>query len=74
MLTSRIDYADPDYAALAEKAQCLWRSEWGADNRYHEVGLVLTAERGKEAYVIASYDNVKAMARQPRGDQKGDWS
>ncbi|OCK88292.1 sarcosine oxidase [Cenococcum geophilum 1.58] len=57
----RADYADPAYAALAASAQTLWRGAWGADNRYHESGLVLTASPGREAYVAASLANVQDL-------------
>ncbi|KAI9663357.1 MAG: hypothetical protein M1831_002641 [Alyxoria varia] len=60
--TSRIirgDYADPDTAALAREAQTLWRGEWGAEGRYHESGLLLTADEGTKgaAYVKKSLEN-----------------
>ena len=58
----RPDYADPAYAALAQTAQNLWRnSEWGADGRYSESGLCLTAEAGREDYVTKSLSNVRAL-------------
>ncbi|KAJ9668011.1 hypothetical protein H2201_001817 [Coniosporium apollinis] len=57
----RADYADPAYAALAAEAQEHWRGQWGADGRYHEVGLCLTAEPGKEDYVVKSLENVRAL-------------
>jgi len=47
----RADYADPAYASLVATAHTLWRSEWGADNRYHETGLCLTCEPSVSAYV-----------------------
>ncbi|KAK8164910.1 FAD dependent oxidoreductase [Phyllosticta citrichinensis] len=63
--TSRIirpDYADPAYAALADKAQELWRSsEWGADGRYTETGLCVTAGAGGTNYGIKSLKNVLDM-------------
>jgi sarcosine oxidase/L-pipecolate oxidase len=55
------DYADPSYAALAAKAQEQWRGEYGADNRYQETGLCLTAEKGKEDYVVKSLENVQDL-------------
>lgn len=42
-------------------AQQCWRGEWGAENRYQEVGLVLTANDGENDYVIKSLENVKAL-------------
>ncbi|KAF2135923.1 uncharacterized protein K452DRAFT_292821 [Aplosporella prunicola CBS 121167] len=62
--TSRIirpDYADPAYAALAYEAQDLWRGAWGADGRYTETGLCLTAEPGCADYVNKSLENVRAL-------------
>ncbi|KAI9832897.1 MAG: hypothetical protein M1819_003927 [Sarea resinae] len=63
--TSRIirpDYADPAYSQLAAEAQTLWRnSEWGAEGRYTESGLVLTSEKGKHDYVKSSLDNVRRL-------------
>ena len=66
--TSRIiraDYADPDTAALAREAQTLWRGEWGAEQRYHESGLLLTADEGTS---VAAYAK-KALEN---GRQSGD--
>jgi sarcosine oxidase/L-pipecolate oxidase len=60
-LTNHQDYADPAYATLGIEAQELWRGEWGAENRYHETGLCLTADRGKEDYVSKSLENVRAL-------------
>ncbi|KAK8195031.1 sarcosine oxidase [Phyllosticta capitalensis] len=63
--TSRIirpDYADPAYAALANRAQELWRSsEWGANGRYTETGLCITADAGGTNYGIQSLKNVREM-------------
>lgn len=42
----RSDYADPAYASLALEAQTLWRDPragWGAEGRYTESGLLLSA-------------------------------
>ena len=61
MLIIHLDYADSAYATLAVSAQELWRSEWGAGNRYHETGLCFTAEAGQEAYVAKSLENVRAL-------------
>lgn len=58
----RADYADADYAALARQAQHLWRgSDWGAEGRYTENGLLLTADAGErnKAYVDAALANVR---------------
>ncbi|KAF1983724.1 FAD dependent oxidoreductase [Aulographum hederae CBS 113979] len=62
--TSRIiraDYADPAYASLALAAQEQWRGDFGADGRYHESSLGLTADPGKEDYVAKSLENVLAL-------------
>ncbi|KAL1650429.1 hypothetical protein SLS58_001247 [Diplodia intermedia] len=63
--TSRIirpDYADAPYSALAYVAQDLWRTtEWGADGRYTETGLALTAGPNGCAYVDESHTNVVAL-------------
>jgi sarcosine oxidase/L-pipecolate oxidase len=61
MLNIYVDYADSAYAALATSAQELWRSEWGAENRYHETGLCFTAEAEQEAYVTKSLENVRTL-------------
>ena len=62
----RADYADKHYAALALHAQELWRDRskdgWGGEGRYHESGFVLTAERGKGAYLEEALANVKGLA------------
>ncbi|KAI9717267.1 MAG: hypothetical protein M1812_004794 [Candelaria pacifica] len=70
--TSRIiraDYASAAYASLATQAQELWRGEWGAEGRYCESGLVLTADQENVDYVRASLGNVRGLARdaQDRG-------
>lgn len=58
----RPDYASAPYAALAAAAQEKWRhEEWGADGRYHESGLVLTADMGQQDYVVKSLDNVQTL-------------
>jgi sarcosine oxidase/L-pipecolate oxidase len=59
--SSLLDYANPAYAALGLKAQEKWRAEWGAENRYQEVGLCLTAEAGQDDYVVKSLENVRAL-------------
>lgn len=64
MLHYHIDYSDPAYAALATEAQKGWRGEWGADNRYHETGLLLCANAEQQDYVTKSLENVRAIERQ----------
>ena len=66
--TSRIiraDYSDPYYADLAAEAQSHWRrtgdDELGGQGRYSEPGLLLTAERGRDAYVQAALENVRRI-------------
>jgi sarcosine oxidase/L-pipecolate oxidase len=67
--TSRIiraDYASLPYAKLGLEAQRLWRdtsdSGWGGQGRYHETGLVLTANTGAGWYMQNSLDNVRKLA------------
>jgi sarcosine oxidase/L-pipecolate oxidase len=67
--TSRIiraDYASLPYAKLGLEAQQLWRdtsdSGWGGQSRYHETGLVLTANTGTGWYVQKSLENVRKLA------------
>lgn len=77
----RADYADPLYASLAQEAQQLWRTpEWGGSDaegtsnatagggakRYHENGLLLTADAGGsgEAYMRKSFENVRRQQQQ----------
>ncbi|KAI9660985.1 MAG: hypothetical protein M1821_009312 [Bathelium mastoideum] len=56
----RADYADPAYAALAAAANAYWRdSEWGADGRYTQSGLMLLADKGRDGYVRRSLENVR---------------
>lgn len=63
----RADYAILPYAKLGLKAQELWRDTtddgWGGQGRYHEPGLVLTANTGAEWYVKQSLDNVRSLAQ-----------
>ena len=66
--TSRIiraDYSDSCYADLAAEAQSYWRrtgdDELGGQGRYSEPGLLLTAERGRDAYVQAALENVRRI-------------
>ena len=66
--TSRIiraDYSDPYYADLAAEAQSHWRctgdEDLGGQGRYSEAGLLLTAERGRDAYVQAALENVRRI-------------
>jgi sarcosine oxidase/L-pipecolate oxidase len=56
-----LDYANSAYAALGLEAQQRWRGEWGAENRYQEVGLCLTAEAGQDDYIMKSLENVRAL-------------
>ena len=67
--TSRIiraDYANLPYAMLGLQALKLWRDTsdagWGGQGRYHEPGLVLTADAGADWYVRNSFENVKKLA------------
>lgn len=48
----------------------MWRGEWGADGRYHEPGLVLTAEHGNERYVMSSFRNVQELAKSQSTNDK----
>ncbi|KAI5858505.1 fructosyl amino acid oxidasesarcosine oxidase [Tricharina praecox] len=65
----RPDYSDAAYARLCHEAQTIWRGAdathplhgIGADGRYTETGLVLTAEEGGMAYVDASYATVAKL-------------
>jgi len=63
----RADYAILPYAKLGLAAQRLWRDTsdagWGGQGRYHEPGLVLTANVGAEWYVQKSLENVKKLAK-----------
>ncbi|CAG8983649.1 hypothetical protein HYALB_00004080 [Hymenoscyphus albidus] len=69
--TSRIvrpDYADPAYAALADKAQNIWRQSsspdsLGGSGRYTESGFTLVANASSNGlpYVRSSYTNVIAL-------------
>src|SRR3954447_26544210 len=67
--TSRIiraDYACLPYAKLGLEAQRLWRDTsdtgWGGQSRYHENGIVLTANTGAGWYVQNSLENVRKLA------------
>jgi sarcosine oxidase/L-pipecolate oxidase len=67
--TSRIiraDYASLPYAKLGLEAQRLWRDTsdtgWGGRGRYHENGIVLTANTGAGWYVQSSLQNVRKLA------------
>lgn len=69
--TSRIvraDYASEPYSQLAVKAQELWRDDgakaWGGEGRYHQPGLMLTTEPGRQEYVRRSLINVRALVGQ----------
>lgn len=62
------DYADPAYAALADKAQNIWRQSsspdsLGGSGRYTESGLTLVANTSSNGlpYVRSSYENVIAL-------------
>lgn len=58
----RPDYANPAYARLGAAAQDLWRnSEWGANGRYHENGLVLVADSVDHYYVRESMRNMQKL-------------
>jgi sarcosine oxidase/L-pipecolate oxidase len=64
----RADYSDPAYAALAASAQQIWRDicpeGLGGEGRYNESGLILVSNRGKDAYVRASFDNVRRLEKE----------
>jgi sarcosine oxidase / L-pipecolate oxidase len=67
----RADYAQAPYADLAAKAQKHWReTEWGADDRYSECGLVLVADKNKEWYVRNSLENVSKLAKEKGEEEK----
>jgi len=71
--TSRIiraDYSDPSYASLAAEAQDHWRSEWGADGRYTETGLVLTSDADQPDYVAHSLENVLDLEKECLSERK----
>ncbi|KAL4935803.1 hypothetical protein BDV06DRAFT_118826 [Aspergillus oleicola] len=66
--TSRIiraDYSNLTYAKLASEAVDLWRStEWGAEGRYTQNGLLLVYPDGNSTakeYTTKSYHNVKGL-------------
>lgn len=63
----RADYANILYAKLCLEAQELWRDTsdegWGGHGRYHEPGLVLTANAGAGLYVKQSFENVRSLAQ-----------
>ena len=62
----RADYANLPYAKLGLQALKLWRdtsdSGWGGQGRYHEPGIVLTANAGTDQYVQRSLENVRKLA------------
>ena len=62
----RADYASLPYAKLGLEAQRLWRDRsdmgWGGQGRYHEPGIVLTANTGASWYVQKSLENVRKLA------------
>lgn len=63
----RADYSDPAYAALAAKAQRIWRdtSPGGlGEGRYSESGLVLVADSEREGYVRNSLENVRRLEKE----------
>ncbi|KAI9737040.1 MAG: hypothetical protein M1834_000630 [Cirrosporium novae-zelandiae] len=60
----RSDYSSPLYSNLAARAHTLWRTTpLGADGRYTESGLVLTAQDGQSGmeYVRDSLANVRGQ-------------
>jgi sarcosine oxidase / L-pipecolate oxidase len=63
----RADYASLPYAKLGLEAQRLWRDTsdagWGGQGRYHEPGIVLTANTGAGWYVQNSLENVRKLAK-----------
>lgn len=62
----RADYAEPNYAKLAQEAQSQWRTnDWGGLGRYNETGLLITASSGStgEAYVRKALANVNVNAQ-----------
>lgn len=73
----RADYANAAYARLAAEGLERWRNtEWGAEGRYTQNGLVLVYHKSSgdagqgddgERYTRASYENVKRLAN---GDEK----
>ncbi|KAL1989572.1 hypothetical protein VTN49DRAFT_6769 [Thermomyces lanuginosus] len=73
----RADYANAAYARLAAEGIERWRNtEWGAEGRYTQNGLVLVYHKSSgdagqgddgERYTRASYENVKRLAN---GDEK----
>jgi sarcosine oxidase / L-pipecolate oxidase len=70
----RADYADTHYATLAAQAQLLWRqttlpSHWGAENRYHEPGFVLTADADRAKYLKVFMGIVQNLANEGK-----EWS
>lgn len=70
----RADYAAGPYARLAVAAQRLWRDRsvdgWGGEGRYHEPGFLLTADKGREAYVEKSLATVSEVVRQAGGGEE----
>lgn len=66
--TSRIvraDYSNPVYSKLGAAAIDRWRNtEWGADGRYTQNGLMLVYPNGQgngRDYAMKSYKNVKEL-------------
>lgn len=66
----RSDYADPDYAELMREGQKLWRGEWGAENRYNESGLLLTAEGTLTPYLQKSLEVVRRLEGNTKTKEK----
>jgi sarcosine oxidase/L-pipecolate oxidase len=59
----RSDYSNPLYAAFAAEAQDLWRnSDWGAENRYSEAGLLMLSE-GRSEYLEQALELASNSAR-----------
>jgi sarcosine oxidase / L-pipecolate oxidase len=62
------------YATLAAQAQLLWRQNthpkhWGAENRYHEPGFVLTADADRAKYLQVFMGIVQNLANEGK-----EWS
>ncbi|KAI9864433.1 MAG: hypothetical protein M1824_005136 [Vezdaea acicularis] len=68
----RADYSSPLYSLLASRAQDVWRSTaLGAEGRYHESGLLLTADEGRDRYVRESLENVRKLEAEQLAKQSG---